>query len=117
MAEKETAKNEKRLLTKEEIELVSGGTHSAALREIDNALQRALNREASIDAAKNRLEFTSNNLSTASEHLQPAESEYHDADMAKEMQEYTKNNILLQTATAMLSQANQRQQGVLQLLQ
>ena len=89
---------------------------TAALKVIDNALQRALNQEASIGAVMNRLEFTSNNLTTSSENLQSAESTYRDADMAKEMTEFTKNNILMQAATAMLSQANQQNQGVLSLL-
>ena len=90
---------------------------TAALKVIDNALQRALNQEASIGAVMNRLEFTSNNLTTSSENLVAAESTYRDADMAKEMSEFTKNNILMQAATAMLSQANQQNQGVLSLLQ
>ena len=89
----------------------------AALKVIDNALQKALNQEASIGAVMNRLEFTSNNLTTSSENLQSAESTYRDADMAKEMAEFTKNNILLQASTAMLAQANQQNQGVLSLLQ
>ena len=90
---------------------------TATLKVIDNALQRALNQEASIGAAMNRLEFTSNNLTTSSENLQSAESTYRDADMAKEMTEFTKNNILMQAAQSMLSQANQQNQGVLSLLQ
>ena len=90
---------------------------TAALKVIDNALQRALNQQASIGATMNRLEFTSNNLTTASENLQSAESTYRDADMAKEMTELTKNNILMQASTAMLSQANQQNQSVLQMLQ
>lgn len=90
---------------------------TAAIKVIDNALQKALNQEASIGAVMNRLEFTSNNLTTSSENLQSAESTYRDADMAKEMTEFTKNNILLQAATAMLAQANQQNQGVLSLLQ
>lgn len=90
---------------------------TAALKVIDSALQRALNQEASIGATMNRLEFTSNNLTTASENLQSAESTYRDADMAKEMTEFTKNNILMQASTQMLAQANQQNQGVLSLLQ
>ncbi len=90
---------------------------NAALKVIDNALQRALNQEASIGAVMNRLEFTSNNLTTSSESLQSAEAAYRDADMAKEMGEFTKNNILMQAAQSMLAQANQQNQGVLSLLQ
>lgn len=90
---------------------------TASQKVIDNVLQRALNQEASIGEIMNRLEFTSSNLTTASENLQSAESTYRDTDMAKEMTQFTKNNILMQSATAMLSQANQQNQGVLQLLQ
>lgn len=90
---------------------------TASLKVIDNALQKALNQEASIGATMNRLEFTSNNLTTASENLQSADSTYRDADIAKEMTEFTKNNILMQASTAMLAQANQMQQGTLNLLQ
>ena len=88
---------------------------TAGLKVIDTAHQRPL--PASIEATMNRLEFTSNNLTTASENLQSAESTYRDADMAKEMTQLTKNNILNQAATAMLQQANQQNQGVLNLLQ
>lgn len=90
---------------------------TAELKVINTAYQKALNQEASIGATMNRLEYTSNNLTTASENLQSAESTYRDADMAKEMTEFTKNNILMQASTAMLQQANQQNQGVLQLLQ
>lgn len=97
---------------------VTGRTSAtASLKVIDNALQRALNQEASIGAIMNRLEFTSSNLTTASENLQSAESTYRDADMAKEMTQFTKNNLLMQAETAMLSQTNQQNQGVLQMLQ
>ena len=67
-------------------------------------------------AWQNRLDHTINNLSTSSENLTAAESRVRDVDMAKEMMEFTKNNILNQASTAMLAQANQQPQGVLQLL-
>ncbi|MNP79317.1 putative flagellin YvzB [compost metagenome] len=67
-------------------------------------------------AVQNRLEHTINNLGTSSENLTAAESRIRDVDMAKEMMEQTKNNILAQAAQAMLAQANQQPQGVLQLL-
>ncbi|MNJ02115.1 putative flagellin YvzB [compost metagenome] len=67
-------------------------------------------------AVQNRLEHTINNLQTASENLTAAESRIRDVDMAKEMMDFTKNNILSQAAQAMLAQANQQPQGVLQLL-
>ena len=63
------------------------------------------------------MEYTSNNLTTASENVQSSESTIRDADMAKEMTEYTKNNVLLQAAQSMLSQANQNSSAVLSLLQ
>lgn len=66
---------------------------------------------------QNRLEHTINNLGTTSENLTASESRIRDVDMAKEMMEFTKNNILSQAAQAMLAQANQQPQGVLQLLQ
>jgi flagellin len=62
------------------------------------------------------LEHTINNLDTSAENLQASESRIRDVDMAKEMMEFTKNNILTQAAQAMLAQANQQPQGVLQLL-
>ena len=90
---------------------------TAGLKVIDTAHQRPLNQQASIGAIKNRLDFTSNNLSTASENVASAEATYSDADMAKEMAQFTKNNILNQAATPMLAQANQMPQGILSLLQ
>ena len=108
-------------LTEDELAQVSGGIdipHSSeALKVIDNALQRALNQEASIGAVKNRLEFTSNNLTASSENLQSAESTWSDADMAKEMTEYTKEKILRETMNSMHSQENQKIEGMLSLLQ
>ena len=64
----------------------------------------------------NRPEFTRNNLATSSENVQSAESTFSDADMAKEMTEFTKNDILMQTQQSMLAQANQSNQGVLALI-
>jgi flagellin len=71
---------------------------------------------AKLGAYQNRLEHTINNLGTASENLTAAESRIRDVDMAKEMMEFTKMSILQQAATAMLAQANQQPQMVLQLL-
>ena len=68
-------------------------------------------------AVQNRLEHTINNLNVTSENLTAAESRIRDVDMAKEMMQFTKNNILTQAAQAMLAQANMQPQGVLQLLQ
>lgn len=64
-----------------------------------------------------RLSYTSNNLTTAAENVQASESTIRDADMAKEMTEYTKSNVLAQSAQSMLAQANQNASGVLSLLQ
>ena len=67
-------------------------------------------------AVQNRLQFTTNSLSTTAENLTAAESRIRDVDMAKEMMSFTKNNILSQAAQSMLAQANQQPQAVLQLL-
>ena len=70
-----------------------------------------------LGATQNRLEHTQNNLSVMEENITDAESTIRDTDVAEEMMSYTKNNILIQSAQAMLAQANQVPQGVLQLLQ
>lgn len=90
---------------------------NAAITTIDGALSKVSSERAKLGAMQNRLEHTVNNLGTTSENLSAAESRVRDVDMAKEMMEYTKNSILSQAATAMLAQANQSPQGVLQLLQ
>jgi flagellin len=90
---------------------------NAAVDVFDNAIQKALDQQATIGAIESRLEYTSNNLTTSSENVQAAESTIRDADMAKEMTEYTKNNVLLQAAQSMLAQANQNSSAVLSLLQ
>jgi flagellin len=89
----------------------------AAIKTIDDAINTVSSTRADLGALQNRLEHTVNNLGTTSENLTAAESRIRDVDMAKEMMEYTKNNILSQAAQAMLAQANQQPQGVLQLLQ
>lgn len=87
-----------------------------AITVIDLAITKVSEERGKLGAVQNRLEHTINNLSTTSENLTAAESRIRDADMAKEMMEFTKNNILSQAATAMLAQANQMPQSVLQLL-
>jgi flagellin len=87
-----------------------------AITAIDAAISRVSSERASLGAIQNRLEHTINNLGTSAENLTAAESRIRDVDMAKEMMEFTKNNILTQAAQAMLAQANQQPQGVLQLL-
>jgi flagellin len=88
-----------------------------AIALIDNAINTVSGTRADLGALQNRLEHTVNNLGVTNENLTAAESRIRDVDMAKEMMEYTKNNILSQAAQAMLAQANQQPQGVLQLLQ
>ncbi|MFK5709432.1 flagellin N-terminal helical domain-containing protein [Lysinibacillus boronitolerans] len=83
---------------------------------VDAAIKQVSEQRSSLGAVQNRLEHTINNLGAASENLTAAESRIRDTDMAKEMMEFTKNNILMQAAQSMLAQANQQPQGVLQLL-
>jgi len=87
-----------------------------AIKVLDQAIQKVSVERSKLGASQNRLEHTINNLNTSSENLTAAESRIRDVDMAKEMMEFTKNNILTQAAQAMLAQANQQPQGVLQLL-
>ena len=87
-----------------------------AISNIEKAIQMVSAERAKLGAYQNRLEHTINNLGTASENLSAAESRIRDVDMAKEMMEFTKMNILQQAATAMLAQANMQPQMVLQLL-
>ena len=77
---------------------------------------KATDEAVNIGAVQNRLQYTSNNLIVASENVQASESTIRDADMAKEMTAYTKNNVLTQAAQAMLAQANQNSSTVLSLL-
>jgi flagellin len=99
------------------ISVGSQDSANAAIAAIDNAINTVSGTRADLGALQNRLEHTVNNLGVTSENLTAAESRIRDVDMAKEMMEYTKNNILTQAAQAMLAQANQQPQGVLQLLQ
>ena len=87
-----------------------------ALEVLDNALNKVSVERSKLGAVQNRLEHSIKNIDTSSENLQAAESRIRDVDMAKEMMNFTKNNILQQAAQAMLAQANQAPQGVLQLL-
>jgi len=89
---------------------------AAAVTVINNAIERVSAQRSQLGAYQNRLEHTINNLGTSSENLTAAESRIRDVDMAKEMMEFTKMNILSQAAQAMLAQANQMPQNVLQLL-
>ncbi|WP_338827763.1 flagellin [Neomoorella thermoacetica] len=91
-------------------------TANAAITTINNAIEKVSAERSKLGAYQNRLEHTINNLGTASENLSAAESRIRDVDMAKEMMNFTRNNIIAQAATAMLAQANQMPQQVLQLL-
>ena len=89
----------------------------AAVDKIKSAINSVSSTRGDLGAIQNRLEHTINNLSVTSENMTAAESRIRDVDMANEMMAYTKNNILVQSSQAMLAQANQLPQGVLQLLQ
>ena len=88
-----------------------------AIQSIKDAINTVSSTRGDLGAIQNRLEHTQNNLSVMTENIQDAESTIRDTDVADEMMAYTKNNILVQSAQAMLAQANQVPQGVLQLLQ
>ena len=87
-----------------------------AVESIKNAINYVSDVRGTLGATQNRLEHTANNLSVMAENIQDAESTIRDTDVAEEMMSYVKNNILIQSAQAMLAQANQIPQGVLQLL-
>ena len=90
---------------------------ATAIQKIKDAINTVSGTRGDLGALQNRLEHTQNNLSVMTENIQDAESTIRDTDVADEMMAYTKNNILVQSAQAMLAQANQVPQGVLQLLQ
>ncbi|AEE96764.1 flagellin Hag [Mahella australiensis] len=92
-------------------------TISGYIQIIDDAINDVSTERAKLGAYQNRLEHTIANLDTSAENLQAAESRIRDVDMAKEMMEFTRTNILAQAGTAMLAQANAKPQTVLQLLQ
>lgn len=94
----------------------TNATASANLKKIQDAINTVSENRSNFGAVQNRLEHTINNLGTTEENLQAAESRIRDVDMASEMMNFTKNNILTQAAQSMLAQANQQPQGVLQLL-
>ncbi|MED4454448.1 flagellin [Metabacillus fastidiosus] len=98
------------------IDISSSQSAEASISAINKAIEDVSGERSKLGAFQNRLEHTINNLGTASENLTAAESRIRDVDMAKEMMDQTKNSILAQAAQAMLAQANQQPQGVLQLL-
>ena len=88
-----------------------------AMSAIQVAITKVSTQRSALGAIQNRLEHTINNLNTTSENTSSAESRIRDTDMASEMVEYSKNNILQQAGQSMLAQANQQTQGVVSLLQ
>ncbi|AYB38397.1 flagellin N-terminal helical domain-containing protein [Brevibacillus laterosporus] len=98
------------------VDISTQKTADKAITTINNALNKVSEERSKLGANQNRLEHTINNLGATAENLTAAESRIRDVDMAKEMMDFTKNNILTQAAQAMLAQANQQPQGVLQLL-
>jgi flagellin len=101
-------------------QILSLSTPDSANRTIgvlDEALKAVNKQRADLGAYQNRLEYAIKGIDIGAENLQAAESRVRDADMASEMVEYTKNRILIQASSAMLAQANQKTQSVLQLLQ
>ena len=94
-----------------------GATAQGEIATIKTAIGTVSNVRSALGAVQNRLEHTVNNLGVTMENLQNAESTIRDTNVADEMMKYTKNNILIQSAQAMLAQANQVPQGVLQLMQ
>ena len=89
---------------------------NTAIKTVNDALSKVSTERSKLGAVQNRLEHTINNLGATAENLTAAESRIRDTDMAKEMMNFTKNNILTQAAQSMLAQANQQPQGVLSLL-
>lgn len=98
------------------VDITTQANADAAITLVNTAIETVSAERSKLGATQNRLEHTINNLSTSSENLTAAESRIRDTDMAKTMMEQTKNSILSQAAQAMLAQANQAPQGVLQLL-
>ncbi|MBD7968942.1 flagellin Hag [Paenibacillus gallinarum] len=103
-------------VTNDGISISTATEADTAIETINSAIQTVSAERSKLGAYQNRLDHTINNLGTTSENLSAAESRIRDVDMAKEMMNQTKNNILAQAAQAMLAQANQQPQGVLQLL-
>jgi flagellin len=102
--------------TDEQIGISTPETANAAIGTVDNALKIVSKQRADLGAYQNRFELAAQGVGIAAENLQAAESRIRDTDMASEMVEYTKNQILTQSGTAMLAQANSQSQNVLALL-
>ena len=104
-------------VTIKNLDLTKADSARHAISVAQAAIDMVSSMRSDFGAMQNRLDHTINNLSVQTENITAAESRIRDVDMAKEMMSYTKNNILVQSAQAMLAQANQVPQGVLQLLQ
>ena len=102
--------------SEEGIGIATPDTANMAIATVDEALKNVSKQRADLGAYQNRFEMAANGVSVAAENLQAAESRIRDTDMASEMVEYTKNQILTQSGTAMLAQANSQSQNVLALL-
>ena len=98
------------------VEVSTNAKAGAAMKSIQDAIESVSKQRSKLGAIQNRLEHTINNLDTNAENTQAAESRIRDTDMADEMVQYSKNNILSQAGQSMLTQANQQTQGVLSLL-
>ena len=104
-------------LSVNQLSVTSFTSAGAAMTKIQKAIDSVSGQRSYLGAVQNRLEHTINNLDTTSENTSAAESRIRDTDMADEMVQYSKNNILAQAGNSMLAQANQQTQGVLSLLQ
>ncbi len=104
-------------IEKADVDVSSFNAAGTAMDNIQNAIDTVSTQRANLGALQNRLEHTVANLDNVSENTQSAESRIRDTDMAEEMVQYSKNNILAQAGQSMLAQANQSTQGVLSLLQ
>ena len=104
-------------LSVKDIKVSTNENAGKAMKSIQDAIESVSKQRSKLGAIQNRLEHTINNLDTNAENTQAAESRIRDTDMADEMVQYSKNNILSQAGQSMLTQANQQTQGVLSLLQ
>ncbi|WP_191013662.1 flagellin [Treponema zioleckii] len=102
--------------TDEQLSISTPESANASIGTLDNALKIVSKQRADLGAYQNRFEMAAQGVGVAAENLQAAESRIRDTDMASEMVEYTKNQILTQSGTAMLAQANSQSQNVLALL-
>ena len=99
------------------IDISSQVSANAAISAFDNAVEKVLAQQTTLGAVTSRMDYTNANIVTASENVTASKSTISDADMAKEMTSFTKNNIITQAAQSMLAQANQTSSAVLSLLQ